>query len=269
MQYLKSGEFFGVINETTRMEGIILTDTEYTHERVDWHYHENPYFTFILQGNVIEGNKKEIYNCSAGTLLFHNWDDAHYNNKPPGFTRGFHIEQNKDWFMPFGIDIDNLQGNINISDPAVKLLMYAVFKENKLNGNDCLLAIEALLVEMFTKMQGNAKLLKRDKPLWVERIKEMLHEIPENLRLTDIANDLNLHPVHLSRDFSKHFNCTLGDYTRKIRLEKALVLLSRLDYSLTDIAMECHFADQSHFIRSFRSQYCITPLQYRKLLLNK
>ena len=67
MNLLRTGHFFGETNRRICLDGITLTDTEYTHERVDWHYHENAYFTFILQGKLIEGNKKESYNWRHST----------------------------------------------------------------------------------------------------------------------------------------------------------------------------------------------------------
>src|SRR3954469_11030740 len=120
MKESRKGEFYGQTNTTINLDGITLTDTVYTHDKVDWHYHENAYFTFILQGNVIEGNKNEIYNCSAGSLLFHNWQEPHYNIKPEGFTRGFHIELEKSWFTDLDFSTTGLQGSINIADPDVK-----------------------------------------------------------------------------------------------------------------------------------------------------
>jgi hypothetical protein len=48
MKQLSTGQFYGQTNETFHLNGITLTDTEYTHSKVDWHYHQNPYFTFIL-----------------------------------------------------------------------------------------------------------------------------------------------------------------------------------------------------------------------------
>jgi hypothetical protein len=43
MKELKKGEYFGNHNQELRFNDIIITDTEYTHEKVDWYYHENPY----------------------------------------------------------------------------------------------------------------------------------------------------------------------------------------------------------------------------------
>lgn len=269
MLNLKTGQFFGITKETIRLDGLILTDTEYTNEKVDWHYHESPYFTFILEGNVIEGNKKETYNCTAGTLLFHNWQEPHFNIKPAGFTRGFHIELDREWFKAFEIDTNRTQGSINITDPTVKTLMYNIYRESQLAGNGNSLAIDTLLVELFGRMDGFAEILRRTKPVWVNQVKELLHDSRQDWKLQDLARNVNIHPVHLSRGFSKYFQCNLGDYIRAIRLQHAMTLMPELGLSLTDIAMQSHFADQSHFIRSFKAVYGITPLQYRNILIKR
>ncbi len=62
MNTLRNGEYFGKTNDIVTIEELTITDTEYTHPYVDWHYHENAYFTFLLQGNMIEGNKKKPTN---------------------------------------------------------------------------------------------------------------------------------------------------------------------------------------------------------------
>ncbi len=150
MNYSRKGEFYGETNKTIHLNGMTLTDTEYTKPKVDWHYHENAYFTFILQGNVIEGNKKEIYKCSPGSLLFHNWQEPHYNIKPNGFTRGFHLEIEPQWFADLPLNITNLQGSINISHPDIKLLMYKIFRETKMNDTVTGLSVQVLLIEVLS-----------------------------------------------------------------------------------------------------------------------
>jgi AraC family transcriptional regulator len=269
MKRSKKGQFYGLTNETIHLDGITLTDTDYSQDRVPWHFHENNYFTFILEGGMTEGNKKEIYECCAGDLLFHNWQDAHYNIASGRFTRGFHVELGAEWFESFDMVNDITEGSIDIANPRVKTLMYNIFKEMKLTGETGQLGVDALLLEIFGllgKMKGAGD---RKKPKWVAKIKEMLNDSPENWKLADLANSLNVHPVHLSREFSRYFDTTLGDYIRAIKIQRALALLPNTELSLTDISFECGFADQSHFIRSFKSYYHVTPLFYRKLLLKK
>ncbi|MGK9127176.1 helix-turn-helix transcriptional regulator [Olivibacter sp. SA151] len=271
MNILHSGEFFGQTNQTLRFGGLTFTDTEYTHEYVDWHYHENAYFTFILQGAVVEGNKKEVYHCTPGTLLFHYWQEAHYNIKPKGFTRGFHIELTPEWFNSYGLNKNMLQGSIHLQHPELIRLMYSIVKETKLDGINSRLHVDTLLVNLFTTAAGdiNNEQRKNKKPVWVKQIRELLHDTPIDCQLTlsSLSQYLDIHPVHLSRDFSKHFNCSLGEYTRALKVQKALSLLPDPHLSLTTIAVQCGFADQSHFIRSFKALYHITPLVYRRLLI--
>ncbi|MBL7813786.1 MAG: helix-turn-helix transcriptional regulator [Saprospiraceae bacterium] len=268
MRYLQSGEFYGETNQTIELDNIVLTDTEYTHKKVDWHYHENAYFTFILQGQIIEGNKKEVYTCSAGSLLFHNWQEPHYNIKPDVFTRGFHVELEGDWFKNLAFDIAALQGSLNISNPDVKFLFYKIFKETKGLDDVASLSIQDLLLQVFGKMTAhNTSKTYKNPPQWVAKIKAILHdEFYKTFSLENLAQSVEIHPVHLSRDFPKHFHCTLGEYIRKLRVEKSLHLLPNKALSITEIAYKCGFADQSHLNRCFKNAMQTTPLAYKKLL---
>lgn len=244
-----------------------MTDTEYTKDYVDWHYHENPYFTFIIHGGLIEGNHKETYNCSAGSLLFHNWQEPHFNRKPDIYTQGFHLEINQDWCDKFVIDLNQLPSNLNIQNPQVKILFHNIYKETKLFDKASFLAIESLLLSVFEELAEKRNLPETKKPLWVKKVGEILHEnFAEPLNLQQLSNELNLHPVYLSRKFPKFFGCNLGDYVRKIRVQKSLQMLRQHNFSLTEISFECGFSDQSHFIRCFREFIGISPKEYRKLL---
>ena len=269
MKQLHKGQFYGQINETLYLDGLTLTDTEYTHNKVDWHYHEMPYFTFLLQGGLMEGNKKDVYHCSAGDLLFHNWQEAHYNIKPKGFARGFHIELDKKWISQFDLDLKKIQGSIQITDPDIKFLLYKIFRETKIHDNTTSISIQNLLLETFVGMENKRNMHSKGKPAWVSKINEILYDHNVNgLSLSQLSDMLDIHPVHLSRDFSKYFHCNLGEYIRKLKVEKSLSLLSINGYSLMDITFACGFYDQSHFIRCFKEIIGTSPLAYRKILLD-
>ncbi|MBX7170677.1 MAG: AraC family transcriptional regulator [Pyrinomonadaceae bacterium] len=268
MKYLKTGQFFGETNKTFLLNGITLTDTEYTVEKVDWHYHENPYFTFIVDGNVIEGNKKETHNCSAGTLLFHNWQEAHYNVKPQGYTRGFQLETKADWFADFDLKLNDFPNYTNIKNPQIKLLFYNIYKETKFFGNEFELSVEGLLLNVLQELNNLRRFEEKKSPAWVKKIDEILREnYAENLTVKDLSSELNLHPIYLSRTFPKFFQCNFGEYVRRIKIEKSLSLIGKKDLSLTEISFICGFADQSHFTRCFKSLMKISPKEYRRFIL--
>ncbi|RYY57459.1 MAG: AraC family transcriptional regulator [Chitinophagaceae bacterium] len=262
---LVKGQFFGDTGHTLAFDGITLTDTVYTHPRVDWHFHEQAYFTFILQGAVIEGDRREEYECPAGTLLFHHWQEPHYNSKPPGFTRGFHIEIERSWID--GMDQGKLpEGSSRIGDPAPKTIVRQLFREMK-SGTTSIAATESLVTGLLGNMVTADQQRFTTVPRWVKKARELFHDTDTmDLGLAEIAAFVQVHPVHFSRGFAKYFGCTLGEYQRMVRVEKSANLMTDYSRSLTDIGYECGFADQSHFTRCFRKVYGHTPKAFRALL---
>lgn len=267
MKQLIAGDYFGQTNYRLNFAGITLTDTEYTEPKVDWHYHANPYLTFLLKGSILEGNKKETYTCTAGSLLFHNWQEPHFNIKPDGFTRGFHIEMTQTWIDRYEIALHRMQGSMNLRNPQLSLLLYRIVREAKRNDAEARLSIESLLLEAMSTIEKVDVSIQDSRPFWVRKLQELLHNgNAETLSLSELAAILDIHPVHLSRQFRKYFHCTLGEYIRKVKLNKALTLMPIQSHTLTGIAFESGFSDQSHFIRCFKESMGMTPLAYRRLV---
>lgn len=257
MKELQKGEYFGDHYQKVDLGGVILTDTAYTHSKVDWHYHQNPYFTYILKGQLFEANKKESYTLGAGSLLFHNWDDAHYNIKPPGYTRGFHIELNKEWFLKYDVRQDGLEGSINLKNPLVKRRMNSIFMETKISDDHSPMSIEMLLVEVFGLMEGQQQ--NQKPPNWVRKLQELIMEDGVDSSLGNLAAQLQIHPVHLSREFGRYFGTSFGNYVRLLKVNKAFNMMVSTKLSMTEICYECGFSDQSHFISNFKRVYQMTP----------
>lgn len=263
MNKLKTGEFFGTHYQKSVFDNLIITDTQYTHNKVDWHTHENPYFTYLLQGKLFEANKKEAYYLEPGSLLFHNWQDAHYNIKPADYTRGFHIELNEKWFSNVDVQLTDFEGSLNLKNPLLKSLMNQVFVESKINDQYSNLSIESSLVEIFNSVKQVQELCDK-KPVWVKKLQELLFEEDIEYSLKNLSSILEIHPIHLSREFNRYFGTSLGTYIRLIKLNKAFCLLSSNKFSMTEICYQCGFYDQSHFISCFKAVYKTTPSKLLK-----
>jgi len=65
------------------------------------------------------------------------------------------------------------------------------------------------------------------------------------------------------RQFGAAFHVTPQKFLRKLRLRIASRALIDTDEPLSEIALKCGFADQSHFSREFRRQFGRTPRDYR------
>jgi AraC-like DNA-binding protein len=130
--------------------------------------------------------------------------------------------------------------------------------------------IENLLLDVYKKF---LKQRSGKAPVWAQELKEIIQDqIDTNLTLSlkEISESLHVHPTYLSREFSKYFDdLSFGDYIRKLRIEKAIVLLNDSKHSLAEIAYLTGFSDQSHFTRIFKKTTGKSPLAYRKSLAKK
>lgn len=261
MKYLQSGNFFGDTFSTLTVNGITLTETVYTHEWVDWHYHENAYFTYLLGGRMVEGSRKEKNICSQGTLLYHNCHEPHYNIKPPGYTKGFHIEAPAEWIKEQRLS-GSIEGKCRVTEPQILHNIHKIYNEFRQRSTDTGSAIEELLLDIFGVLERTGSGI--NKPIWLKEIIKIIEaRFTENLSLNELSQLTGVHPVHLSRDFKKHFGCNVTSYIRRCRLELALKLISAKNRSLAQIAAECGFADQSHFIKWFKKTAGYTPNTFR------
>lgn len=98
----------------------------------------------------------------------------------------------------------------------------------------------------------------------INRILKHLHlNIESNVSLKSLSKDLNLSQGYISDCFKKHMGVTIMNYAKKIRIERAKVLLLTTNDSILDISLRLGFHDQSHFYKVFKSFTGVSPSQYR------
>ncbi|WP_426485092.1 chromate resistance protein ChrB domain-containing protein [Flavobacterium sp. 2] len=138
-----------------------------------------------------------------------------------------------------------------------------LYKQNHLQNSP----FENLLHEVYNKFLKDKKSSAKT-PTWVKDLKEIIQDQIDAqfaFDLKKISNELDLNPSYLSREFSKHFeDLNFGEYVRKLRIEKAISLISNSSHSLTEIAYMTGFSDQSHFTRIFKAHTGKNPSAYRK-----
>jgi len=105
-------------------------------------------------------------------------------------------------------------------------------------------------------------------PRWLEAVVEHLHAHRDRaLHAADLEHVAPVHPVHLARVFRRHRGCSIGEYLRRLRLDRAAESLAEGEAaSLARIAMEAGFADQAHFTRAFRAHAGVPPGRFRRLV---
>lgn len=90
------------------------------------------------------------------------------------------------------------------------------------------------------------------------------HNVYNHIQVSDVAEYIGYSRVHLTRLFKKELGFAPGHIILRTKLEESKILLVYTQKSLAEISSILCFANQSHFQRSFKAQYKLTPLQYRK-----
>lgn len=86
----------------------------------------------------------------------------------------------------------------------------------------------------------------------------------EPLRLADLAQIAKVSPKHFSRAFTQSMGLPPHRWVIEKRIAAARHLLRQADKPLSAIALECGFADQSHFTSLFRRHVGVPPGLWRK-----
>lgn len=93
--------------------------------------------------------------------------------------------------------------------------------------------------------------------------------IEENLdnqfELDSLASKAYLSPFYFHRLFSKAANMTVFSYIKKRRLTiAARMIADDNDITITEIANRVGYVNYEQFSRDFKSEFCITPIDYKK-----
>ena len=97
----------------------------------------------------------------------------------------------------------------------------------------------------------------------VQKAKKIIDlEFASQLSLEGLALSVNVSPFYLSRVFREEIGVGFAEYLTKIRLEKALELLSQ-GVSIKECSFSVGYNDPNYFSRLFKKYYHLTPTQYR------
>ena len=104
--------------------------------------------------------------------------------------------------------------------------------------------------------------------------KTSLREVMEsnfiyNLKLEEFAYLSGRSLSAFKKDFNETFNCSPGKWLLRRRLEQAKYLLELTGKNINELAFETGFENVSHFIKNFKQTYGITPLQFKKSIMER
>jgi AraC family transcriptional regulator, arabinose operon regulatory protein len=91
----------------------------------------------------------------------------------------------------------------------------------------------------------------------------MKGNLQQNSRLSEIAASVNLSASRLSHLFKTETGVSPAKHLKRARMERAKQLLETSFLSVKQVMVAVGINDSSHFVRSFKNAYGLTPTDYR------
>lgn len=250
-----------------------------------YHDHDFAELAYVLSGKgkyLIEGQEFDV---EAGDLVICNPGVKHthvvINSKEPtiefisGFT-DFHFKN----MAPNSIELPDKSYILHTTaelKQEISKHCYSMIAERESNQVGRYFMFKTHLMQMLLLvMREIADVEKTDqkgynfetynKNYAVNRIISYLNENYEHkISLEQIAHNMYLSPVYISKIFKEETGESPINYLIKIRLEKAKdILLNCEGGSIKNIANQVGYDDVYHFSKLFKKYYGISPLYYKK-----
>lgn len=256
------------------------------------HYHDYIELTYILNGKCKYEINNEIYDVKKGDILFINPNDTHTtivtdeNNPPELFAIGF-----TDIYMS-GLDMkentfafENVSPVYSCPEELSETLTGIIDrimleKANRLPGryfymHSCLVQIILEITRHFHKAEDHTSsylianineetLSSKGKKEIVESICEYMKEhYAEKISLEDIATNMYLSPIYISKIFKEQTGDSPINYLISIRLNKAANLLKNSLLPINEIASYVGYDNPYYFSKLFKKNFKQSPKEYR------
>lgn len=252
----RSSDFGGfLVTETVRRPGLVLHP----------HYHAHANIALVRRGVFVETIGKRPYDVGPGSLILRPAGETHSNHYGREEARSLIIEVGPQRLEAIRQTSDVLDRASFHRNPAVLTLTRRMHNELYWRDEASRLAIEALILELLSEAvrQGSAGRQSHRSRGFREALDFIHARFSERIGLSDIAVAADVHPAHLAKMFRRNCRCTVGEYIRRLRLQAAEHDLLSSGKTLSQIALDAGFYDQSHFSRAFRLHTGRTPSAYR------
>ncbi len=229
------------------------------------HRHEDAGFCLVLRGTYTEDYSKKVLECSPQTVTFSPAGEEHLNRFHSAAVHCFIIDVEAVWLeraRQCGVILEN---PVDFHKGSLVWLATRIYNEYNNMDDASPLVIEALILEMLVGVsRGSKNTSERKPPGWLQQARIFIYEhFSQKFSLKEVASAVGVHPIYLASEFRRHYQCTVGEYVRRLRVENACREMIKSETSLVEIALAAGFSSQSHFSSVFKRMTGMTPATYR------
>jgi len=234
------------------------------------HFHEEYSFSLIYEGNHLYQNDTDRFNIKVGMIQVVN-------------PYELHLTATSSWsylnIMPTVELINDIAQHLTQNDKKYQLSFLPIIRDKvalRLYQNLFLsithpsnhkVNIESSIIEFFeyiiihhsSKDIGKIATITSTKKE-IRKALEYINDFEsiDDLSLDSISIQLGISKYHFLKEFKKHIGITPNKYIQIMKTNRSKKLIQD-NISLSNVAYECGFTDQSYMIKIFKKYYGYTP----------
>ncbi|HKV32762.1 MAG TPA: AraC family transcriptional regulator [Pyrinomonadaceae bacterium] len=248
-----------------KLSGLTLTEKLHTpNYKTPPHIHDAASLCLTLAGKGLEISAGNRIVEQPGCVIVRAPRLVHENQIGSVAHRGLMIELENSWLASCRHIASVFEGHKCFSGGPVAALALRIYHESRIKDSVAPVIVEGLMLELLGHASRSLVKMPVHPPAWLTQARDLLHaQFNDALNLVDVASTVGVHPTHLARTFKKHYQTTIGEYLRRLRLDWATRQLSETEDSIAEIALAAGFYDQSHFSHLFKQHTGFTPTEFR------
>jgi len=254
-------EYFGTLQKNVRSRNVVVREYRYPESYVIGHHlHEAAYLSVVLHGAYREISGSVQDEVDGPTVILHRPGESHRNVFGSSEATILSIDMPGDWFSAFmgvrclykGVEVTaairRLSRELEGKDPATEWFV-----------ESAVLHLVGILIRKRQRRHRDAR--------WLHELTAYLQDnYSRNPPLQQLAALAQVHPVHLARYFKTRYGCTVGEYVRSIRIDRALKDITGSNKPIAHIALQHGFSDQSHLTRQVKRHTGLSPTKLRTMV---
>jgi AraC family transcriptional regulator len=237
------------------------------------HVHAHGSITLLVQGSYEEmyPSGHATASCRAPSVVIKSPGRSHAERIGPEGAHVLSVSIREPLWKAWAASDERVDGPVHFESGECLLVAERIFSEFKDPGPGSDLIVSGLLSQLVGSCISAAARNGSVRPYpWLDDVRDYASkEFRNPLTVKSLAARAGVHPDYLSRRFRGHYGMSLVRYIRRLRLRWASEQLQKNELALGQITRAAGFSDQSHFTRSFKQSFGITPGQYRRARRSK
>lgn len=214
---------------------------------------------FVLSGKGILKTGGKIHNIAEGQMFF----------LPPNTEICYYPTENEPWeyvwFALKGDVCEQYKKQLGFETPVKSCTNFSKIKYLLKNLFDALEKGGGYfgVLSAFYEIMEISTVIRYD--TGVDSVKRIIDEgfTRTDFSIASLCTGVGISHPHLLRLFKEKYNITLIKYLNQKRIEYACDLLSTTDLSVKSIAFSSGFADELHFMKTFKKHMGLSALKYK------